>query len=303
MVAASTHPSAGRTQRRRDPRRRPRLRGPRVLRVRDPDTQPRRARRRRCPLHELPRDADVLADACGAPHGGQQPPRRRRPRRALRPRFPRLRDGPRGQRRDRRRDVPRQRLRHSHGRQVAPDEGLVRSPTRARATRGPASAVSTASTGSSTASRTSTSLTGSTRTTTSSRSTATPTTTTSPTTSPTAPISMIRGVKAADPTKPFFCYVAHGACHAPLQARGVDIEAHRGRYDGGLGRTARRAVPAPAASSASSSRAPGSPPATPRSNTTSSPGTSSTRGSRSCSPATWRSTRRWSTASTRASAG
>ncbi|MEZ5141781.1 MAG: arylsulfatase [Acidimicrobiales bacterium] len=46
-------------------------------------------------------------------------------------------------------------------------------------------------------------------------------------------IEMIREVKAADPAKPFFCYVAHGAVHAPLHARADDIDRHRGRFDEG----------------------------------------------------------------------
>jgi arylsulfatase A-like enzyme len=46
-------------------------------------------------------------------------------------------------------------------------------------------------------------------------------------------IAMVKAGKAADPTKPFFLYVAHGAVHAPLHARPDDIAAHRGRYDQG----------------------------------------------------------------------
>ncbi|MFN8040018.1 MAG: arylsulfatase [Acidimicrobiales bacterium] len=46
-------------------------------------------------------------------------------------------------------------------------------------------------------------------------------------------IDMIREVKAADPAKPFFCYVAHGAVHAPLHAKADDIAAHQGRFDEG----------------------------------------------------------------------
>jgi arylsulfatase A-like enzyme len=43
-------------------------------------------------------------------------------------------------------------------------------------------------------------------------------------------ISMVRSVKAADPTKPFFLYFAHGAAHAPLQAKAVDIDKYADRY-------------------------------------------------------------------------
>lgn len=46
-------------------------------------------------------------------------------------------------------------------------------------------------------------------------------------------LSMIRAAKTADPDKPFFLYLAHGAVHAPLHARPDDLEAQRGRYDAG----------------------------------------------------------------------
>jgi arylsulfatase A-like enzyme len=44
-------------------------------------------------------------------------------------------------------------------------------------------------------------------------------------------IRMIHGVKANNPRKPFFLYVAHPAVHAPLHAPREDIERHRGNYD------------------------------------------------------------------------
>lgn len=46
-------------------------------------------------------------------------------------------------------------------------------------------------------------------------------------------ISMIREAKAADPAKPFFCYLAHGAVHAPLHAKPDDIARHTDRYHEG----------------------------------------------------------------------
>jgi len=46
-------------------------------------------------------------------------------------------------------------------------------------------------------------------------------------------ISMIDDLRASHPTKPFFMYFAHGAVHAPLQAKAADIEAHRGAYEAG----------------------------------------------------------------------
>ena len=43
-------------------------------------------------------------------------------------------------------------------------------------------------------------------------------------------IEMVKAVKASDPSKPFFLYVAHGAVHAPLQAKATDIAAYADRY-------------------------------------------------------------------------
>jgi arylsulfatase A-like enzyme len=49
-------------------------------------------------------------------------------------------------------------------------------------------------------------------------------------------VRMIREVRAADPVKPFFLYFAHGAVHAPMHAKQVDIEKYRGRYAAGWDR-------------------------------------------------------------------
>ncbi len=46
-------------------------------------------------------------------------------------------------------------------------------------------------------------------------------------------ISMVKSLRAHDPDKPFFLYVAHNAVHGPLQAKPGDIQRQRGRYDGG----------------------------------------------------------------------
>ena len=46
-------------------------------------------------------------------------------------------------------------------------------------------------------------------------------------------ISMIKGLRASDAHKPFFCYVAHNAVHGPLQAKPEHIAKYRGRYDAG----------------------------------------------------------------------
>ena len=44
---------------------------------------------------------------------------------------------------------------------------------------------------------------------------------------------MLRAHKSADPDKPFFMYFAHGAVHAPLHAKAVDMAKYRGRYAAG----------------------------------------------------------------------
>jgi len=46
-------------------------------------------------------------------------------------------------------------------------------------------------------------------------------------------ISMIRERKASNPEQPFFLYFAHGAVHAPLQAKAADIDRYRDRYHAG----------------------------------------------------------------------
>lgn len=49
-------------------------------------------------------------------------------------------------------------------------------------------------------------------------------------------ISMIKGLRAHEPEKPFFLYVAHNAVHGPLHAKPGDINKYRGRYQGGWDR-------------------------------------------------------------------
>ncbi|MEU8759031.1 arylsulfatase [Streptomyces sp. NPDC048659] len=46
-------------------------------------------------------------------------------------------------------------------------------------------------------------------------------------------IAMVKSLRAHDPDKPFFLYLAHNAVHGPLQAKPEDIARHRGRYDEG----------------------------------------------------------------------
>jgi arylsulfatase len=46
-------------------------------------------------------------------------------------------------------------------------------------------------------------------------------------------IGMVNDVRAADPTKPFFLYLALGACHAPHQAPRDWIDRYAGRFDDG----------------------------------------------------------------------
>jgi arylsulfatase A-like enzyme len=45
--------------------------------------------------------------------------------------------------------------------------------------------------------------------------------------------AMVTDLRAADPTKPFFLYLALGACHAPHQAPREWIDRYRGRFDDG----------------------------------------------------------------------
>ncbi len=49
-------------------------------------------------------------------------------------------------------------------------------------------------------------------------------------------ITMIDEVRSSHPTKPFFLYYAHGAVHAPLQAKSADMEKYRGMYEAGWDR-------------------------------------------------------------------
>lgn len=46
-------------------------------------------------------------------------------------------------------------------------------------------------------------------------------------------IAMIKALRASDPDKPFFCYIAHNAVHGPLQAKPEHIARYAGRYDAG----------------------------------------------------------------------
>jgi arylsulfatase A-like enzyme len=46
-------------------------------------------------------------------------------------------------------------------------------------------------------------------------------------------IDWVRVQQALAPSKPFFCYLAFGACHAPLQVPGTWMEKYRGAFDHG----------------------------------------------------------------------
>ena len=46
-------------------------------------------------------------------------------------------------------------------------------------------------------------------------------------------LAMVKEVRSAHPTKPWFMYFSHGAVHAPLQAKTDDIEKYRGMYEAG----------------------------------------------------------------------
>lgn len=49
-------------------------------------------------------------------------------------------------------------------------------------------------------------------------------------------IGMIDDLRANDDSKPFFLYYAHTSVHGPIQAKSVDIEKYRGRYEAGWNR-------------------------------------------------------------------
>ena len=51
-------------------------------------------------------------------------------------------------------------------------------------------------------------------------------------------VGLVTDVRTADPDKPFFLYLALGACHAPHQAPPEWIARYRGQFDDGLGRVA-----------------------------------------------------------------
>ena len=59
-------------------------------------------------------------------------------------------------------------------------------------------------------------------------------------------VAMVRERKASNPDQPFLLYFAHGAVHAPLQAKAVDMARYRGAYRAGWDASAGRALPAPA---------------------------------------------------------
>ena len=46
-------------------------------------------------------------------------------------------------------------------------------------------------------------------------------------------VDYIRHAHASNPSRPFFCYFAHVAVHAPLQCKAEDLARHRGSYDAG----------------------------------------------------------------------
>ncbi|MDG2427088.1 MAG: arylsulfatase [Acidimicrobiales bacterium] len=46
-------------------------------------------------------------------------------------------------------------------------------------------------------------------------------------------LTMVSEVRSGHPTKPWFLYFSHGAVHAPLQAKPVDLQKYRGRYEAG----------------------------------------------------------------------
>ena len=53
-------------------------------------------------------------------------------------------------------------------------------------------------------------------------------------------LGMVAELRDGHPRRPWFLYFAHGAVHAPLQAKPADIEKYRGRYEAGWDEVRRR---------------------------------------------------------------
>lgn len=53
-------------------------------------------------------------------------------------------------------------------------------------------------------------------------------------------VTMIQEIKSANPSRPFFLYLAHGAMHAPLHAKAEDMSRHEGRFTDGWDALRRR---------------------------------------------------------------
>ena len=235
--------AAGRTPRRagapdivRDPARRPRLLGFRLLRRARSDAGDRRARRaaalRFSQLHD---GADVHAGARRAADRQESARGRLRVADVQRSRaIPAISAGEIAARRaDDGRAPARARLFDVRGGQVAQHRRAQRRAGRRIARRGRCSAASTASTASSAARRITSRRRSSSRTTRSSIATAIPTAITAPTTGPTRRSDWLTAHAATSPDKPFFLYLAHNAPHAPLHAKADDLARYRGAYDAG----------------------------------------------------------------------
>jgi arylsulfatase A-like enzyme len=111
-------------------------------------------------------------------------------------------------------------------------------------------------------------------------------------------IKWVRQQKALTSDRPFFCYFAPGATHAPHHVPKDWADRYKGRFDQGWDRLRRRRSPA-RSSSASSPRTPSSPGGMRRSR----PGRTWTSSSSRCWPARWRSTPgSWSTPTTTSAA-
>ena len=122
-MGALRDPTRWHAERRRHPPRRQRFLALRLLRIVDRDAERRSAGGERAALHELPRHAGVLPDASELADGPQPPFGRDAQRRRLRHRLPEHARRDPAQRRDPRGDAAAARLRHVHGREVAPDAG------------------------------------------------------------------------------------------------------------------------------------------------------------------------------------
>ena len=225
--------SGRRAERARARARRRRVRATRLLRVRHRDARVRRAGRARSAPHELPHHRAVLAHSLVPPDRAQPSPQRHGPRRRPRGRLSGLLGAHPARERLPLGDPARAGLCHVRGREVAPharrrnQHGVV---TRGRGRPGAASIVGTAFTAARPTSSCRTCITTTTR---CSHLHAPRTDITSAPTWPIVRSNTSSDLRAVDAGRPFFLYLATGACHSPHHAPPEWIERYRGHFDAG----------------------------------------------------------------------